>query len=142
MAWYPDLSACDYFGEDAASSLTAVGWLERGRKFAKGNTDAQVYERLAELLQDPFQPMLLMGCQECDLCQFPGKHLGANNLFVPSDGTIYVCPELILHYIDAHWYTPPEEFCQAVLSCPPTRSMEYKRLLLKNGAGVLLTKQD
>jgi hypothetical protein len=35
--------------------------------------------------------------------------------------------------MNAHQYRPPEAFCQAVLRCPDTRSMEYKRLFLANG---------
>lgn len=141
MSWYADLAACDYFGETASGCLKAVGWLERGKDFPKGNIDKQVYDRLAELLQDPFQPAIFMGFHECDLCQFPGKHMGTSNLLLPGHHSIYVCPELILHYIDVHWYKPPEEFCHAVLSCPAIRTMEYKKLLLKNGGGALLSER-
>jgi hypothetical protein len=52
---------------------------------------------------------------------------------VPGDGAIYCCPELITHYINAHEYAPPAAFAAAVIACPDTRSMEYKRLLVKLG---------
>lgn len=140
MSWYLDLSDLTEFGVNASICLKAVGWLERGKDFPTGNADKQVYDRLVELLEDPYQPVVAMGLHECDLCQFPGQHMGTANLFVPGNDTIYVCPELILHYVDAHWYSPPEEFCRAVLACPPTRSMDYKRLFLNGGGGVLLKK--
>jgi len=140
MTWYRDLATCDYFGGGASGCLKAVGWLERGKDFPRGDTDPKVFDRLVKLLHDPFQPAVIMGSHECDLCQFPGQHIGTTNLFVPANETIYVCPELILHYIDAHWYNPPDEFCQAVLACPPTRSMDYKRLFLNHGGGILLRK--
>jgi len=49
---------------------------------------------------------------------------GILNLFVPGTGIVYVAPKLILHYIDAHEYQPPAEFCDAVLACPPMGSVE------------------
>ena len=146
MAWYEDLENCDYFGDylgpEAANSLLAVGWLERGHHFTSGNIDKEIYDRLCELLQDPFQPGIFMGIHECELCQwqFSVKFAGSSNLFVPNGETIFVCPELILHYIDAHWYKPPAIFCEAVMACPPIRSMEYKKILLKSGGRVLLNK--
>lgn len=53
--------------------------------------------------------------------------------FHHGEGFLYVCPELILHYIAVLWYLPPAEFCAAVMNCPPTRTMEYKRAYLANG---------
>lgn len=142
MTWYKDLENCDYFplGPEAANSLLAVGWLERGHDFTSGNIDKEIYDRLCELFQDPFQPFFSPGVHHCDLCQFSEKFGGVHNLFVPNGETIFVCPELILHYIDAHWYKPPASFCEAVMACPPIRSMDYKKLLLKSGGRVLLSK--
>jgi hypothetical protein len=57
--------------------------------------------------------------------------------FIPSNDVVYVCPELILHYINAHGYSPPREFCEAVLACPDIRTMEYKKRLLAAGLRVL-----
>ncbi|MGW0731163.1 DUF7919 family protein [Streptomyces sp. NPDC002851] len=31
------------------------------------------------------------------------------------DGRVYVAPNLVTHYIDAHSYQPPQEFIEAVL---------------------------
>jgi hypothetical protein len=45
----------------------------------------------------------------------------------------YVAPELILHYIDQHGYSPPAEFQQAVLDCPTMRSVAYLQAILKLG---------
>jgi hypothetical protein len=115
MTWYKDLENCDYFGTKAANSLLAVGWLERGHDFTSGNIDKEIYDRLCELFQDPFQPVISAGLHICDLCQFSEKFGGVHNLFVPNGETIFVCPELILHYIDAHWYKPPASFCEAVM---------------------------
>jgi hypothetical protein len=59
--------------------------------------------------------------------------VGFKNVFVPGNDKIYVAPELILHYIDQHGYSPPAEFQQAVLDCPTMRSVAYLRAILKLG---------
>jgi hypothetical protein len=138
MTWYADLSPCGYFGEKCATFLRAVGWLERGQPFATGSVDPAVYARLLELLKDPWQPGLFMGFHRCDLCLYEGIDSGKNNLFIPSDGVVFVCPELIAHYMNAHWYRAPDEFCRAVLACPPMRSMAYLKALLVSGARPLV----
>ena len=139
MTWYADLSECAYFPAVRSSKLRAVGWLARGEDYPMGTPEPQVYERLCELLADPWQPFATMGWHDCDLCRFEPEARGFKNLFVPGNESLYVCPELIRHYINTHGYCPPEEFCAAVLKCPDTRTMEYKRLFLANGGRGLAT---
>src|SRR6476469_11157307 len=121
MAYYADLSSCTYFGDGHA--LVAIGWLERGNHFPIAARDPRVYQRLVELAVDPWQPMVAPGSLGCTLCEYEPEKLGAKNIFIPGHGFLYVCPELIGHYMNAHGYGPPEEFCEAVLRCPPMRSM-------------------
>lgn len=137
MTWFADLSPCDYFGAEFAGTLRTVGWLEAGRLFATGSVDPAVYSRLVELLKDAWQPCVAMGLHRCDLCLYDGDS-GGGNLFVPGDGAIFVCPDLITHYMNAHGYRPPDEFCRAVLECPPMRSMPYLKALAAAGAGALV----
>jgi hypothetical protein len=64
--------------------------------------------------------------------------LGVLNLYVPYQGKIFVSPSLIAHDLDAHDldahdYAPPEDHQEAVLACPPMRSMEYLKAMVKNG---------
>jgi hypothetical protein len=77
------------------------------------------------------------GHHTCSLCQFDGAE-GTRNLLIPGDGVIYACPELITHYIDAHWYRPPEQFQIAVLRCADPNSMEFKKRFLENGGRNIL----
>jgi hypothetical protein len=63
--------------------------------------------------------------------------MGANDLYVPGQGVVFVAPSLIAHYIDAHEYAPPAAFQDAVEACPPMRSVAYLRALLKNGPPLL-----
>lgn len=129
MAWYEDLQPCDYFGPDFARYLRAVGWLESGHAFPTGRVEAAVYARLIELLKEPWEPGAFVGWHQCDLCQYEGP-TGLRNLFVPGPGFAFVAPELIAHYMNAHSYRPPDEFCAAVLECPEMRSLPYFKALL------------
>ena len=138
MTTFRDLQPLNYFGEEFTGVLRAVGWLGRDQDFETGRIGSEFYERLVALLARPYQPIAFAGFHECEVCQFDGV-CGAANLWVPADGFIMVCPELILHYINAHYYKPPEVFQEAVMVCPDIASREYKRAFLNNG-GRLITK--
>src|SRR5262245_36684941 len=139
MTWYEDLSPCDYFPAPTARQfLRAVGWLDCGHQYRTGSAPREVFIRLKSLLAKPWQPIVCLGGHSCELCRLESEATGHKNLFVPGDGILYVCPELILHYMIAHHYCPPDEFCQAVLRCPDCDSMEYRKLVLRNGASTLL----
>ncbi len=150
MTWYPDLGPIDYFPVRDASTLRAVGWLNAEHEFDAGPTTTDDFERLCELFVDPWKPpWSAAGYHQCELCAHTGGpssihfrdhtiHIGLVNLFVPSGELIYVAPSLILHYVDAHHYRPPEEFLAAVRACPPMRSMEFKRALLAAGGRALM----
>ncbi|HNO78421.1 MAG TPA: hypothetical protein PKN33_10215 [Phycisphaerae bacterium] len=142
MSWYADLAPCDYFGHEHAGRLRAVGWLERGQPFRQDTIASEVFRRLQELLKDPWSQIVMRGMHACDLCCFVPEAHGCSNLFVPGNGFLYVCPELICHYINAHGYAPPAEFCQCVLTCPEMRTMEYRRAILANGGHDLITSVD
>jgi len=129
MAWHEDLSPFADFGPDCAACLGAVGWLERGRQFPTGAVDPAVYARLVELLRHPWEPAITVGFHACDLCLYDGPP-GKRNLYVPADARVFVCPELVAHYMNAHAYRPPDEFCAAVLDCPEMRSSTYLKALL------------
>ena len=108
MTYYPDLSACDLF-PPLPAPLVAVGWLENARPVPTGEVPEQVFERLRELLREPWGPVFA-GWHDCDLCVYrygPSKMrtnpnaVGFKNVFVPGDAKIYLAPELILDYSTA-----------------------------------------
>ncbi len=137
MASYPDLSPCTYFGIDPGKTLLAVGWLERGDAFPTGPVEDRVYQRLTELTRQSWGYFLYLGHHTCSLYQHGGAK-GTANMLIPGDGVIYACPELITHYIDAHWYRPPDQFQTAVLSCADQTSMEFKSRFLEIGGSRLV----
>jgi len=132
MTWFSDLSPCTYFGDNFARHLKAVGWLESGHEYATGRVDPLIYQKLVELRSHPWQPFVVLGCHDCEFCQYEPA-TGSANVFIPAQGFIYVCPELISHYMNAHGYQPPPEFCEAVMACPEMLSMAYLKAVLANG---------
>ena len=141
MPYYPDLSPWSYFGAAEAPKLVAVGWLDSEHTISTGESDELFMDKLIDLLVKPWAPMYLLGFAECPFCTFDTYGItykdkkivvGALNLFVPGDGFLYAAPSMIAHYILAHNYAPPQEFCDAVLRCPPMRSQEYFQAVAEN----------
>ncbi|XXY17052.1 hypothetical protein WME88_53360 [Sorangium sp. So ce216] len=148
MSHFDDLAPCPLAWK-GCEALRAIGWLERGRPYAHGDVDEHFFESLVQLLVHPWQPAATAGRHSCSLCRFIGGPggitykdttitLGSANVFVPGNGVIYVAPSLVVHYVDAHDYQPPSEFVEAVLRCPPMRSMEYLRQLKAIGGTALV----
>ncbi len=151
MTWYADLGFIDYFFA-GATSLRAVGWLDAEHPFETGPISSADFEKLCRLLVSPWQPVATAGRHGCELCGHtngPGLlryrdlevPLGVANVFIPGERKIYVAPSLLVHYVDAHHYRPPDEFLGAARACPPTASMDYKRALLAAGGRALLPKK-
>lgn len=137
MATFEDLVPLTYFGPQAAAVLVAVGWLGRESRFRTGPVTGEFYERLKQLMACPFTPMVSAGGHACELCQFDPVR-GSGNLFVPEGNRLLVCPELVLHYIAAHHYQPPEVFREAVLRCPDPGGSEYRKQFLRAGGRLLI----
>jgi hypothetical protein len=114
--YFDDLSSftAEHLG-DPKQAVT-VGWLENGYPFKTGPVPRPLLSKLRKLAEDPKNPM--WGFHECDICTTARRNRPQGNgeiHVVSSDGTIYVAPTLIVHYIKAHNYLPPEEFIEAVL---------------------------
>jgi hypothetical protein len=115
-----------------------VGWLEREHAFATGVVDPQVYRRLVALLQALWEPAMFLGTHGCKLCRCELGRYGQHILFVPGGRVVYVCPELIAHYMNAHGYVPSDEFCQVLLRCPGMSTRNYFKALVDGGARALV----
>jgi hypothetical protein len=145
---HADLSPIWLSANEGPPKLLAVGWLEPGHDYRRGGVELEVVRKLADLLVNPWQPGLTMGRHSCGFCRLTGgpasfhldgrindsaPRMGVSNLWLPADGFLFVAPSLILHYMDSHEYSPPDEFKEAVMACPPMRSMTYLKALLKHG---------
>lgn len=142
MSHCADLTPCSYFGQELADKLTAVGWLDIEHPYTQDSVSQHFLKQLFKLLVKPWNLVYLMGYAECELCELDIDELtyddqtvkvGNLNLFIPGDGFLYVAPSLIAHYILAHGYAPPQEFCDAVLRCPPMGSEAYFHSVVQNG---------
>jgi len=139
VTWYKDLGNCDYFGAEISHFLLAVGWLDKNYSFPKGRVSEDVYTRLVELFESPYQFIYYAGVHLCEFCLYEPEATSAHNLFIPNGEIIYACPEMIKHYMNAHSYKPPTSFCDAVLKCPDTRSKEYRKLFMKSGGREIIS---
>ena len=158
MAYFADLCECAYFHGLHSDILRAVGWLEPDHSYCRGDVPRPFFRRLCELLQEPWTPVTALGSHLCEFCRFTGGgqatlHLFEDvtdgqmglvpslrvpghsfyNLYVPDTRVVYVSPELIAHYIDAHGYRPPDEFIDAVMVCPEMNSQRYFDALRATG---------
>jgi hypothetical protein len=126
MATFKDLSRYSY--DDTVKSksrLVNIGWLGADAPFPEGDTDPKVVAVLARLAVD--SQNVMRGYHYCEFCDaespllvdVPGVGeavLGTGEIHVPAgdDGPVYVAPTLVVHYIEAHHYRPPDEFVRAV----------------------------
>ena len=103
--------------------LCAVGWLERPG-FTTGQTPDACIEALVAAHSTKIVRDGTRGIHTCTLC---GQNLpqlqwrdhavqlkGHGHYLVQMDETVYMAPELLLHYICEHAYCPPQEFLRAV----------------------------
>jgi len=118
----------EYQSLPANTYATAVGWLQAGHPFTVAATDA------------PFVSALFEGCRshatgrtrgwhQCDLCLAPDRATNGTTVtyrgtsitvgdaefhVTAKDGTRFVAPTLVIHYVIQHSYKPPDQFVEAV----------------------------
>lgn len=133
-----------YKSEEDAVAIRAIGWLGTfDAATARPPVDVPFFSKLIELLADPWAPRAAAGRHRCAMCRFTGGpsgvefegtrvSVGSGVLVVPGDGAVYyITPTLVAHYVDAHDYNPPAEFRDAVMNCPPMRSIAYLRAVAR-----------
>lgn len=112
--------------------IRTVGWIAKRQPFRTGVVDPEIVTCLQELSRGAWEPYVSPGVHFCDFCP-KGEAGGSATLWIPDDNTVYVSPELIVHYIVKHQYRPPDVYLAAVPACPPMKSPEYFRKLAKHG---------
>lgn len=129
--WYEDLSKCGYF--DDYFPTIAVGFLENGKPFSKGETSVKILEKIYEFNKTSGMYHRFLGYHLCDFCDYVNVELGATTIWLAYKDKIYVFPMLITHYIESHSYLPPPEFMEAILNYNHEYSMNYlKKTYNKN----------
>ncbi|MEV0132666.1 hypothetical protein AB0H83_29920 [Dactylosporangium sp. NPDC050688] len=110
---YPDLSPYTYYAFPLP--MVNVGWLGTARGIPAGPPpDATAVQHLRAASRRLSQVML--GVHHCDWCPRGAAYQGNGEYhYYAPDGTVYAAPEMLLHYVEAHGYHPPQVF----LDCLP-----------------------
>lgn len=122
-------------GEEEAIN---VGWLDAEHAFTVGKVPTGLLEALSKQCRQRVRQT--RGFHLCQLCarsaaSGPPEPLrvrdsegefvvGSAEIRVPSaDGTVYAAPDMVVHYVSAHGYQPPDAFCRALMN-PAAASLE------------------
>jgi hypothetical protein len=121
MSYYADLTPYNY--HHYSEKEFNIGWLQKDQDFPKGEVPEGFLDKLKKYSE--FKMFQTKGWHNCDFCE-ENAH-GSNEIRVVSkDIKIYACPMLIIHYIEAHKYLPPQEFIDAVMTGPEPGTDDYK----------------
>jgi len=131
MTHIRDLEPCTYFGTKASRCLVAVGWLDARVSYERGPASTHFVEKLALLAHDAWEFSVFCGSHRCTLDSCESRPSESRNLFIPTDAFIYAAPQMVLHYVQDHSYSPPPAFVSAVLDCPTMNSDEYLATLIR-----------
>lgn len=111
MAFIADMTPYTYAGHEPLADVLAIGWLDSSMPYSRGETSDEFRSALAALCDSPMRRF--RGWHSCQFCA--GRANGGNGEFrVRKEGTWYVAPILIRHYISEHGYKPPQAFIDAV----------------------------
>jgi hypothetical protein len=133
---FPDLTPYSYYVEASDEPAVNIGWLDSAHDFAKGIPPYGFVDRLRTLSRTRIKRM--RGFQICCFCSDlrpflelrewsdqdkafynccfeDGRFSSTEIRVVGPGGRIYASPVMLLHYIEAHGYLPPQEFIDAVM---------------------------
>jgi hypothetical protein len=132
--YFPDITPYEYGRTEPRANLLNVGWLSAGRAFSSGAPDDRLIPAIQRLVASPVN--LYRGSHLCEFCPSPPVNTspGGIRMLDPLPGTTgngeirvaatngitYVAPVLVLHYVIAHGYLPPQEFIDAVIDTMST----------------------
>jgi hypothetical protein len=138
VTYFPDLTPYSYLRDNHRQRqdqpwpdlpLLNIGWLDAVHPFPTGECPDGLIPALTRLSRVRVQQT--RGYHFCELCLkvLPeNAHdrvtlteqvaRGSAEFRVPGRGVVYAVPELITHYVQAHSYLPPTEFCLAALAAP------------------------
>ncbi|MBX7101376.1 MAG: hypothetical protein K1X89_26920 [Myxococcaceae bacterium] len=126
MAYFRDLGTSTQIAEGAF--VRAVGWLAKGHDFPTGPVPEEFRERLKAFSLGWGQSVEALGWPVAagpHACEFCSASHASGNFGVPAGALLYVCPEMLGHYVDSHRYRPPDAFVSAVLASPVPGTAEY-----------------
>ncbi len=101
-----------------------MGWLDAHHAFERGHVSEEVLRRLRWLASER-RVAQTRGYHSCPFCPSgepaaprtaTDSALGSAEVWVPDDeeGRYFAAPVLVIHYIAAHQYAPPDVFMKAL----------------------------
>jgi hypothetical protein len=127
MSFFPDMG-CESLVA-AGDHVRAIGWLHPDHPYTRGEVPAEFLARLKEfaaLSGDSAEALYFGAFGGYHTCEFCGRAHGIGNFGVPSNALLFVAPEMVVHNIEQHGYSPPAEFIAAVLQTPLPDTEEYQ----------------
>jgi hypothetical protein len=116
--YFEDLSSANHEGSYSKENALHVGWLNPAfEEPTIGEVPPGFIEKLKELCQYKNNWEAYRGYHACDFCsEFQGS--SSETFLIPcADGvTDYYVPGMIVHYVEAHGYRPPQAFIDAVMA--------------------------
>jgi hypothetical protein len=126
--YFPDLGTITQIV--SAPYVRAVGWLDASQSFPTGVSESRVVDRIrafAAAWGSSVKALgwpIFMGMHTCNLC---GVARASGNFGVPRGEVLFVCPEMIVHYVADHGYLPPGEFLDAIITVDTPGTDGYAR---------------
>lgn len=129
MSYYEDLTPYNY--HHYSEQELNVGWLQKDQPFLQGEVPDGFLETLKTYGEREHIIFQTKGFHRCEFCQENAN--SSNEIRVVSkNGILYASPKMIIHYIEAHKYLPPQEFIDAVIYGPRPGTAEYKMAIAKS----------
>ena len=132
MTYFPDGSPYAYLAEVRDENAVNIGWLDGGIPYSTREVPVTFVRRLRDICRSGVNRT--RGLHQCNLCPadqgttWPpsattirasaGDYVvGGAEIRVPGrEGIVYASPDMIIHYVEAHGYRPPDDFIEAVLA--------------------------
>jgi hypothetical protein len=107
--YFPDLSPYQYVPLVLPEeNRVNIGWLDSEHPFFASEPSLDLLKALIKLVQHPVR--IVPGLHTCPFCR---NAAGTGEIDVAGSDVIYAAPTLIVHYVEAHRYRPPDEFVLA-----------------------------
>jgi hypothetical protein len=129
MTFFPDLGTEAMVAQ--GSHVRAIGWLAAGNSFPTGTVSGEFSERLQRFIEGCGASTLALSLRAYlgwHTCEFCDQFNGSSAFGVPAGPLLYVCPQMLGHYVTVHDYLPPPAFVEALLASPLPETEDYERL--------------
>jgi len=125
--YFEDNTAYTHSSAGGRGNVVNIGWLDAAHPYPRGAVPHDFVRRLRLLCFNG--SVRRRGWRRCNLCPSSAPYpvvvvgddtgaysVGDSGIRVPGNGgVLYAAPSVIIHYVQAHGYLPPEDFVQAVL---------------------------